>query len=186
MENELDMRCFSQAQATAFVTANLPGSYTSAAQYFAANPYAGCSDPQQALYGNHTLDYETTASLRGGNASTGTSYYGSGTVKHDGGLTQYDEYNKQSLRLNLNQALGERVALQASSEVIHTLTQRGISGNDNTTINPITVYSSTPTFFNFNQRLPNGQYAPDPWVGRRRPTSCRTRQTSRRLRTSTA
>jgi TonB-linked SusC/RagA family outer membrane protein len=164
IQNSMKLRCFSQADATAFVNDVKPAGMT-ADEYFAAYPYSGCTDPQQQLYGQHTLDYETSASLRGGNAGTGTTYYASGTVKHDGGLTQYDTYNKQSLRLNLNQTLGSRFAVQASSEVIHTLTQRGVSGNDNATISPFNIISATPTFYNFDQRLDNGDYAPDPWVG---------------------
>lgn len=166
----LDIRCFSLAQATAYLNvtdakgnlANLPGAYTSAQDYFAQNPYAGCSDPQAQLYGNHGLSYETTASLRGG--STSTTYFASGTVKHDGGLEQYDGYDKQSLRLNLTQALGSRVSLTANSEIIHTLTSRGISGNDNFGISPVANISSTPTFFDYSRRGANGDYVPNPWV----------------------
>lgn len=160
----LKMRCFSLADATAFVNANLPGNYTSADQYFKDYPYAGCSDPQKALYGgDHGLAYETSASVRGGSQST--TYFGSGTVRHEPGLAPNDQYNKQSVRLNLVQQLGPRVSANLSSEVLHTLTQRGISGNDNTTINPVTIYSATPTFFNFAQRGANGDYVANPWPG---------------------
>ena len=162
LANTLDMRCFTQAQATAFVDANPPSGFTGAADYFAAYPYAGCTDPQRELYGNHTLDYETTASLRGGFAST--TYFASGTAKHDGGLGPTDRYDKQSLRLNLNQQLGSKVSLSVNSELIHTLTQRGISGNDNASIAPAAIFSATPTFFDFNRTLANGQYVANPWL----------------------
>lgn len=162
LENKLDMRCFTQAQATAFVNANPPGTFKGATDYFAAHPYAGCQDPQTALYGNHGLDYETSASLRGG--FNNTSYFASGMVKHDAGLAPTDRYDKQSLRLNLNQELGSKLSLRANTEILHTLTQRGISGNDNASIAPSAIFSGTPTFFNFDQRLPNGQYVGDPWV----------------------
>lgn len=162
LSNELDMRCFTQAQATAFVDANTPAGFTGATDYFAAYPYAGCTDPQRQLYGNHHLNYETTASLRGGFSST--TYYASGTARHDGGLGPTDRYDKQSLRVNLNQQLGSKFALSAGSEIIHTLTARGVSGNDNASISPAALFSATPTFFNFDQRLPNGQYVANPWV----------------------
>ncbi|HEY0776634.1 MAG TPA: SusC/RagA family TonB-linked outer membrane protein [Gemmatirosa sp.] len=162
LSNELDMRCFTQEQATAFVNANPPGGFKGAADYFAQYPYAGCTDPQRQLYGNHGLDYETTASLRGGFAST--TYFASGTEKHDAALGPSDRYDKQSLRLNLNQGLGSKVSLSANSEIIHTLTERGVFGNDNAGIAPSAIFSATPTFFDFSRRLSNGQYAPNPWL----------------------
>lgn len=171
ISRKLDIRCFSLDQATAYLSQtnakgnliNLPGSYTSVQDYFAANPYGGCTDPQQQLYGNHTLSYETTAALRGG--STSTTYFASGTVKHDGGIEKYDGYDKQSLLLNLTQTLGPRISLSANSEIIHTLTSRGISGNDNTGISPVANISSTPTFYDYSRRGANGDYLPNPWVG---------------------
>jgi TonB-linked SusC/RagA family outer membrane protein len=163
--HEMDLRCFSQAEAAAYVDANPPSGFKKgqSAEYFKQYPYAGCTNPQDQLYGNHGLDYETTASLRGG--FTNTTYYGSATVKHDAGLGPTDRYDKQSMRLNLNQTLSSKFNVAASSEIIHSLTQRGISGNDNTTINPINVLSATPTFFDFSQRGADGQYVKNPWVG---------------------
>ncbi len=164
MANKLDLRCFSEAEATQYMDENFK-SLGGAAGYFAQHPYAGCTDPQEQLYGNHGLSYETTASLRGGSSDGGTTYYTSGTVKHDDALTKGDGYNKQSLRVNLSQLLGSKLSLRANSEVIHTLTQRGISGNDNAQISPYSVISSTPTFFDFSRRLPDGQYQSNPFVG---------------------
>jgi len=162
LEHSIAMRCFTQSQAATLVDQTFGAG--ASAGYFAKYPYAGCTDAQQTLYGNHGLDYETDASLRGGFNST--TYFASGLVKHDAGLAPDDQYNKQSLRLNLTQALGPKLSLRANTEILHTLTQRGISGNDNTTINPITVISATPTFFNFAQLDPKtGQYIKDPWVG---------------------
>jgi len=162
ISNQLAERCYTQAEATAFVNANPPAGFTGATDYFAAYPYAGCQDPQSLLYGNHGLDYETSASLRGG--FNGTTYFGSASVKHDAGLAPNDRYDKQSLRLNLKQALGSKLTLGANSEILHTLTERGISGNDNASIAPSAIFSATPTFYSFDQRLANGQYAPDPWL----------------------
>ncbi|MGI8549108.1 MAG: SusC/RagA family TonB-linked outer membrane protein [Gemmatimonadaceae bacterium] len=119
-----------------------------------------CHDYEQEFYGNHPLAYQTLASLRGGSAN-GTNYYASGLIQHDNGLAQNDFYNKQSLRLNLGQPIGKRLTTRASAELIHTLTQRGISGNDNTGVNPYTIFSNTPSFFNFS-RLPDGTYPVNP------------------------
>src|SRR5207248_266664 len=54
-----DMRCFSLAEAQAEALADFN---------IALKPedYAGCVDPQDQLFGNHYLSYETGASIRGG------------------------------------------------------------------------------------------------------------------------
>jgi TonB-dependent starch-binding outer membrane protein SusC len=164
LSNKLDLRCFTQAQATDFVTNNLPSGYADANAYFAANPYAGCTDPMQQLYGNTGLSYETAASLRGGTGDGNTTYYASGNVKQDAGIATNDGYAKQDLRLNLTQQFGPKVNLRANTEILHTRTNRGISGNDNTSINPLDVMSATPTFYDFSRKV-NGQYTINPWDG---------------------
>jgi TonB-linked SusC/RagA family outer membrane protein len=136
LSKKFDLRCFSLAEAQAKFG-------------IAASEYHGCNDFQDQLYGNHFLSYETDASVRGGSA--GTTYFLSGLVKHDGGLAQNSGYNKQSLRANLTQQVGARLNLRGSAELIHSLTERGISGNDNTNINPYTIMSATPTFFQFEK-----------------------------------
>ncbi|MGH7602519.1 MAG: SusC/RagA family TonB-linked outer membrane protein [Gemmatimonadaceae bacterium] len=163
VSNLMKLRCFTQAQATDYIDANTPSGYTGATDYFAANPYAGCTDPQKQLYGNKGLSYETSASLRGGTGDGGTTYFASAGVKHDAGITSTDSYDKQSLRLNLTQQFSSRLNLSANSEVLHTLTKRGISGNDNNAINPLDVISGTPTFFDFSRKV-NGAYTTDPFV----------------------
>jgi len=114
-----------------------------------------CHDYEQELYGNHPLSYQTIASLGGGLG--GGTFYTSGLVQHDPGLGARDFYNKQSVELNLSQPLGSKVNIRTSTQVIHTLTQRGVSGNDNTGINPYTTFSQTPSFINL-QRLPDGSF----------------------------
>lgn len=164
LSNEIKERCFTQDQATAFVTDNLPSGYANTAAYFAANPYAGCTDPQQQLYGRKGLSYETSASLRGGTGDGNTTYFASGDVKQDAGIATNDGYAKQDLRLNLTQQFGAKLNLRANTDILHTRTNRGISGNDNTSINPLDVMSTTPTFFDFSRKV-NGQYVSNPWDG---------------------
>ena len=119
-----------------------------------------CNDYEHQLYGEHPFNYQTLASLRGG-TNNGTTYFVSGTVQHDGGLSLNDLYNKQSLRVNLGQGFGSRLHTRANVEGIHTLTQRGIAGNDNTGINPYTTFSQTPSFINL-LRNPDGTYPRNP------------------------
>lgn len=120
-----------------------------------------CQDYEQQLYGRHALSYETVASLRGG-ARTGTTYFASADVRHDGGIQVNTGYNKQSLRVNLGQPIGSKLNLGANTEVIHTLTQRGLSGNDNNGVSPYTIISSTPSYFDFRPK--NGIYPRNPYL----------------------
>jgi TonB-linked SusC/RagA family outer membrane protein len=120
-----------------------------------------CHDYEEELYGsNGDMSYQTVASLRGASGS-GTNYYISGLVQHDNGLGFNDFYNKQSLRINLGQQFGSRLNVRAQTELIHSLTQRGVFGNDNTGINPYTTFSATPSFIDL-QKQGDGSYPKNP------------------------
>ena len=164
LAKEYDLRCFSEQEATDYINAHSAQFHFTADQYFAANPYAGCTDPQKQLFNGDGPSYETAASLRGGASSA--TYFLAATAKRDQGLMHNTGFDKQSLRANLSQTLGSRIILRGSSELLHTLTERGISGNDNATISPIAIISATPTFFDFSRKDPvTGDYVRNPWVG---------------------
>lgn len=148
ISNKLGVRCFHSAAEVA------ASGYDAAA--FTANGGV-CNDFEQQLYGYHPFNYQTIASVRGATTS-GTNYFVSGLVQHDGGLGLTDFYNKQSIRVNVAQKVGSRLNLRANTELIHSLTQRGISGNDNTGINPYTTFSQTPSFYNLKQLQPDGSF----------------------------
>ena len=164
ISNRYDIRCFSQAEATSYIDAHAAAFGFTSAEYFADNPYAGCKDPQKQLYAGSGASYETQASLRGGVSSA--TYFLAGSAKRDQGLMHNTGFDKQSLRANLTQQFGSRIILRGSSEILHTLTERGISGNDNATISPLAIFSATPSFFDFSRKDPaTGDYVRNPWVG---------------------
>jgi TonB-dependent starch-binding outer membrane protein SusC len=156
ISNKIDIRCFNSGQEYADWTGDTAVAKVAAdiALYDAATNK--CHDFQQELYGAHPFNYQTIGSVRGATTG-GTNYFVSGLVQHDGGLQLNDNYNKQSLRVNLGQRLGSRLNLRANTELIHSLTERGISGNDNTGINPYTTFSQTPTFIDLTKQ-PDGTY----------------------------
>ncbi|HXT16492.1 MAG TPA: SusC/RagA family TonB-linked outer membrane protein [Gemmatimonadaceae bacterium] len=158
LANKYDLRCFTFDQAVAEAKADFGIDLTQA-------DYAGCVDPQEIIYGNHLLSYETNMSLHGGFQSSGTSYFLSGTVKHDGGLSVNSGYSKQSLRTNLAQLIGSKLNLTGSTEILHTLTERGIFGNDNNNIAPYTIMGATPTYFDPRRVDPTtGALVKDPFI----------------------
>lgn len=121
----------------------------------------GCPffDFEQQLYGRHDLSFESDGSVSGGNDQT--SYYVSGLVKRDAGIAQGTGYEKQSLRANLDQLLGSRFHLAVSTQLIHSLANRGISNNDNTGTSTYMVLPFTPSFFDL--RPVNGVYPANPF-----------------------
>ena len=147
LANKIGIRCFRSAQEVADAGFDSTG-------YGAATNK--CHDYEQELYGENPFNYQTVASLRGATAG-GTNYFVSGLIQHDGGLQLNDNYNKQSLRVNLGQKVGGRLNVRANTELIHSLTSRGVSGNDNTGINPYTTFSQVPSFYDF-QKQGDGTY----------------------------
>ena len=119
-----------------------------------------CHDFEEEFYGKEKLAYQTVASIRG-QSTGGTSFFISGLAQHDNGLAPNDFYRKQSLRVNVGQQFGSRFSVQANTELLHSLTQRGVSGNDNTGINPYTTFSATPTFVDL-RRQPDGTFPKNP------------------------
>jgi TonB-dependent starch-binding outer membrane protein SusC len=119
-----------------------------------------CHDFEQEFYGQQPFNYQTIGSLRGA-SNSGTNFFVSGIIQRDGGIAPRDEFKKQSLRVNVGQQVGSRFNVRANTEVIHTLTSRGISGNDNTGINPYTTFSATPTFVDL-QRQGDGTFPKNP------------------------
>lgn len=120
-----------------------------------------CNDFQDQFYGQKDLSYETDLSVSGGNS--GTSYFVSGLVKRDAGIQQGTGYNKQSLRINVGQQIGQRLNVKANTQIVHSLTERGISGNDNANVNPFTVFSVTPSFFDFGADPVTGVFPRNPF-----------------------
>ena len=119
-----------------------------------------CHDFEEELYGHKSLAYQTVVSLRGATES-GTNYFISGLAQRDNGLALNDQYRKQSLRINLGQRFGSRLTVRANTEILHSLTERGISGNDNSGITPYDTFAQTPSFVDFT-RQPDGTYLRNP------------------------
>ena len=147
LSNKIGIRCFRSAQEIVDAGFDSTGYGASTSK---------CNDYEQQLYGEHPFNYQTIGSLRGATPG-GTNYFVSGLVQHDGGLQVNDNYNKQSLRVNLGQRVGSRLNLRANTELIHSLTARGISGNDNTGINPYTTFSQVPSFLDMRKQA-DGTY----------------------------
>ena len=112
-----------------------------AADHWEAGKYF---DHEELLAGRTPLSYETAASVSGGTEDT--RYYASGLVKHDGGIIDNTFYNKESIKLNIDQTLGDKVSFSLNTNAAHTLAGRGLTNNDNRSISYYMTLPSTPSF----------------------------------------
>ncbi len=162
---KLNMRCFhSIAEINGYLDNYSSG--TAADYGITSDNGIPCYDYQNEFYdGNGSgPSYQSNVALSGGTAG-GTTYRIAGFGQRDNGIQRGTYYNKQSLSANVGQTVGKRLTLQSNNEFLHTLTDRGLSGNDNTpVVSPVSVFSNTPQFYNLMAKNPAGQYVSNPFL----------------------
>ncbi len=99
-------------------------------------------DYQQQLYGRTDPSSETVLSLSGG--ANNTRYFVSAHDRQDAGIAINTGARRQSVRANLDQAIGTKLTLTVGTNVMHSFSQRGISNNDNSFSSPIYGLAYTP------------------------------------------
>lgn len=139
LSNRLRFRDWTLDEATAVFG---PG----VATYFGSNgkPLA-TYDHEKELAHRTPLSGESVMSVSGGDGDT--RYFVSGTWKSDVGIIDNTGFDKQAVRVNLEQTVGERLTINANTNVIHTLAQRGLTNNDNSGTSYYMVLPFTPSFF---------------------------------------
>jgi TonB-linked SusC/RagA family outer membrane protein len=159
LSKKLGMRCFGSA-AEVVDWAGPADSTIEKARWNAATEK--CHDYEQEFYSGNDLSYETALSVRGGNQAT--SYYVGGLAKRDNAIQPGTYYQKQSLQANIAQLIGSALNLRANNQFIHSLTDRGLAGNDNDDIvSPGDIFSSTPSYFDLKTKA-NGLYPVNPYL----------------------
>ena len=99
-------------------------------------------DYQQQLYGRTDPSTETIVSMSGG--ANNTRYFVSAHDRQDAGIAINTGARRQSVRANLDQAIGTKVTVTVGSNLMHSFSQRGISNNDNSFSSPIYGLAYTP------------------------------------------
>jgi TonB-linked SusC/RagA family outer membrane protein len=117
-------------------------------------------DNEEALAGRNDLSHETVLSISGG--GTDTRYFVSGAWKDDEGIIANTGFEKQSLRVNLDQRLGDRVEFSVNSAFTHTMAERGLTNNDNSGTSYYMVLPFTPSFVDLSRR-PDGTFPVNPF-----------------------
>jgi TonB-linked SusC/RagA family outer membrane protein len=119
-------------------------------------------DHEQLVAGRTDLSTETLANVSG--QAGNTRYFISGLVKNDEGVVNNTGYEKQGLRLNLTQKLGEALEVNVTTNLLHTLGQRGLTNNDNASVTTGMVLPFTPSFWD-SRADGSGNYPANPFLG---------------------
>lgn len=117
-------------------------------------------DHEKELADHKPFSWETSGSTSGSLGET--RYFVSGLAKEDGGLVINTGYNKQSIRLNLNQRVGDRLSLDLNTNAVHANAARGFTQNDNRSISYWMTFPYTPTFVDLRPDA-DGTYPNNPF-----------------------
>ncbi len=117
-------------------------------------------DHEEQLAGRNALSSETAFNISGGDEDT--QYFLSGLWQDDAGIMENTGFAKQSLRINLDQTVGTRIRGSLSTNILHTLAQRGLQNNDNAGVSPYMVFPFTANIVDLSQRA-DGTYPTNPF-----------------------
>lgn len=118
------------------------------------------TDMEQLLAGRNALSWETSAVVSGGDNNT--RYFLSGTWKEDEGIIDNTGFDKQSLRINLNQRFNDRFRATTSANLVRSKARRGLTNNDNAGTSYYMVFPFTPSFANL-QASADGTFPANPY-----------------------
>ncbi|RMH12569.1 MAG: SusC/RagA family TonB-linked outer membrane protein [Gemmatimonadetes bacterium] len=134
---------------------------TTAGQYFRADGQPiNNFDLEELLAGRNALSWESDASISGGDADT--RYFLSATWKDDAGIIDHTGFERQGIRLNLNQNFGDRFRLNTSTNLLRSKAERGLTNNDNSGTSYYMVFPFTPSFVDLRKQ-PDGTFPANPF-----------------------
>jgi len=116
-------------------------------------------DYEELMYGQEGLLSKTQVSSSFGNEST--QFYVSGSLQDDEGIIKTTGYQKQSIRANIDHQFTDNFNVSVSTNYIHSESQRGLTGNDNTGTTFGVSMVATPNFIDL--RPDNGVYPDHPF-----------------------
>jgi TonB-linked SusC/RagA family outer membrane protein len=151
LANKLGTRTYTSTQEAIDAREETAADYL--AQFGGALP--GPFDLEEQLAGGNAPAAETFLSMSGGNDQT--RFYTSGLIHKEDGIVTGTYYDKYTLALNLDQNVGDRLALELRTNGMHTKTGRGFTGNDNTSTTYYVTLASTPSFIDLRRR-PDGTF----------------------------
>jgi TonB-linked SusC/RagA family outer membrane protein len=115
-----------------------------AAQFNAASSAGKIVDYEKEMYGETGLILNTGLSLSGGGDKT--TFYISGNRRQEDGIVKHTGYFNNSVRVNLDHKISDRISFGITTSYIHSNADRGLTNNDNNGVTYGVALSSTPTF----------------------------------------
>ena len=121
-------------------------------------------DYEKEIYGNKGFLTTTGVTVSGG--SDKTRFYVSASRTKEDGIVKGTDFNRNSIRANLDQKIGKLIDLSINSNYIRSGNRRGYFGNDN---NGISVSYNLPYIPNYAElhkdpatgQFPNSPYTPE-------------------------
>jgi TonB-linked SusC/RagA family outer membrane protein len=128
-----------------------------ASQYYDPNRFINYEDE---AYGNEPVNGDYSLTVSGGTPDT--RYLVSGLLRDEAGIVRRTYSRKYGLRANLDQNLTARMQLQVGTELLRTLSDRGLFGNDNQGNSIAYTLTKVPSFLDLRQR-PDGTWPTNPF-----------------------
>ncbi|HEX7836941.1 MAG TPA: SusC/RagA family TonB-linked outer membrane protein [Kofleriaceae bacterium] len=126
-----------------------------------ANPYVQAFNAAGGRTYDHEAEIsqtpflmETLASVTGGTENG--NYYGSVLLADEPAVLKGTFYQKQTGRIAVGYKFGDRVKLGLTANLLHSMSDRGLTNNDNTGTSDYFVLSTTPNFIDLRPK--NGAY----------------------------
>ncbi len=117
-------------------------------------------DYENLLLDNHHASHEESLNVSGG--SENTHYYVSGLRHRDEGIVKNTFWDKDNIRVNIDQNIGSNVTATLGTELLRTNADRGLFGNDNNGSSVYYTITKLPSFFNY-QKSADGTYPVNPF-----------------------
>src|SRR5690606_36150820 len=122
------------------------------------NPYFNHYDQ---VFKPSDLSYETALDVSGGTENT--RYFVGGTWKRDDGIELNTGFDRQALRVNVDQNLGQRAQLKVSTVYNRAEHDRGWNNNCNNFACHGYAFAYTPSFVDLSAKTPEGLYVDPDW-----------------------
>ena len=151
--NTLDSRRWTEAEAVAKYGDDV-------AHWFDNNPNPYFNHFDQ-IFKPSDLSYETALDVSGGTEDT--RYFVGGTWKRDDGIEHNTGFERQGLRVNVDQHLGSKTQVQVSTVFNRSEHDRGWNNNCNNYSCHGYAFAYTPSFVDLTARDPSGNFVDPDW-----------------------
>lgn len=130
-------------------------------QFTAAQSAGKIFDYEKEMYGETGLVLNSGISISGGGEKT--TFYLSGNRRQEDGIVKHTGYSNNSIRLNVDHRINDRISLGVTTNFINSSADRGLTNNDNNGVSYGVALSSTPDFVDLH---PNelGEYPRNPFA----------------------